>query len=97
MLTAPQIALAADATGAQIVAHGSPSGAPACVACHGAQLQGIAALKTPALAGRPAAYILARLEHYAGPQGHNAQMKQVATALTPAERQAVATYLAGLK
>lgn len=96
-LTAPHYALARDVSGADIVAHGSPSGAPACVACHGPQLNGVAALKTPAIAGRPSAYILARLEHYAGPQGHNAQMKQVAAALTLAERQAVAAYLAGLK
>jgi cytochrome c553 len=97
ILVAPHLALAGDVSGEQIATHGSPSGAPACVACHGPQLHGIAALKTPAIAGRPSAYILARLEHYAGPQGHNAQMKQVAAALTPAERQAVTAYLASLQ
>jgi cytochrome c553 len=40
--------------------------------------------------------ILARLAHYAGPTGHNAMMRQVATALSPAERQKVASYLAAL-
>ena len=71
-------------------------GAPACIACHGEQLKGDAALKTPALAGLPAEFILSRLAHYSGPQGHNAMMRQVATALSPEERQAVATYLASL-
>jgi cytochrome c553 len=96
-LSMPAIAQAGEAPGARIVAQGTPSGAPACVACHGADLHGITALKSPAIAGRPASYILARLAHYASAEGHNAQMKQVATALSPADRQAVADYLAGLK
>lgn len=82
--------------GQHIVEQGSSQGAPACVACHGPQLQGADAFKAPGIAGRPAAYILARLEHYAGPTGHNALMKQVAQALSPADRQAVAAYIAGL-
>lgn len=82
--------------GKSIVESGSSHGAPACVSCHGAALQGNEAIKAPALAGRPAAYILARLGHYAGPDGHNPMMKQVATALSPAESKAVASYIAGL-
>jgi cytochrome c553 len=82
--------------GSEIVRTGNGHGAPACIACHGEQLEGNAALKTPALAGLPAEFILSRLAHYAGPQGHNAMMRQVASALSSEERQAVASYLASL-
>jgi cytochrome c553 len=79
--------------GAQIVHEGNGAGAPACMSCHGPTLGGGGA---PALAGKPAAYIVARLEHYASPEGHNPTMRQVATALTPQERIAVASYIASL-
>ena len=82
--------------GSQIAHNGNGHGAPACIACHGEQLEGDAVLKTPALAGLPAEFILSRLAHYSGPQGHNAMMRQVATALGSDERQAVAAYLASL-
>jgi cytochrome c553 len=82
--------------GHHIVDQGSSAGAPPCVSCHGAQLQGNDAIKAPALAGKTEAYIVARLDHYASPEGHNAMMKQVAGALSNAERQAVAGYIAGL-
>ena len=100
LASAPLPAQAADtpaALGARIAAQGSPSGAPACAACHGVQLHGTPALKAPGIAGLSSAFILSRLDHYAGPQGHNPSMKQVATSLTPAERKAVAAYLAGLR
>jgi len=83
-------------TGREIAHQGNGAGAPACTSCHGEQFQGEAALKTPALAGLPAAFILSRLAHYAGPDGHNPSMRQVATALGPEERQAVAAYLSSL-
>jgi cytochrome c553 len=82
--------------GHHIVEQGSSAGAPPCTSCHGLQLQGNAAIKAPSLAGKPAAYIVMRLDHYASPEGHNAMMKQVANALSSAERQAVANYIAGL-
>jgi len=82
--------------GQDIVDHGTASGAPACISCHGSTLQGNPAMKAPPLAGKPSAYILARLAHYAGPAGHNAMMKQVATALRPDQRTAVAAYIATL-
>lgn len=83
--------------GARIALQGSPSGAPACTACHGARLDGTPALKAPRIAGLSPIFIKNRLHHYASPEGHNPMMKQVATALTPAERAAVTAYLAGLK
>jgi cytochrome c553 len=82
--------------GMDIVEHGTGSGAPACMSCHGAKLEGNPALKAPALAGLPAATVLARLAHYAGPDGHNAAMRAVATALNQPERTAVANYIASL-
>jgi cytochrome c553 len=82
--------------GRQIAHNGNAHGASACITCHGKQLEGDAALKTPALAGLPAEFILSRLAHYSGPQGHNAMMRQVAAALSSEERQAVSTYLASL-
>jgi cytochrome c553 len=83
--------------GRRIVQQGSAGGAPACVSCHGPKLLGNTAIGSPPIAGRPADYIVARLDHYAGPTGHNAMMRQVATALTPDERQAVAQYISTLK
>lgn len=82
--------------GRLILQRGSAGGAPACTSCHGSALQGSAATGAPALAGRPAAFIIARLDHYAGPAGHNATMRQVATALSPSERKAVAATIARL-
>jgi cytochrome c553 len=64
--------------------------------CHGASFQGNAAIRAPAFVGLPQKTILVRLAHYAGPTGHNAMMRQVATSLRPAERQAVVGYLSGL-
>jgi cytochrome c553 len=82
--------------GRTMVEQGSPGGAPACTACHGAGLQGNLAAKVPAIAGRPADFIFARLVHYASPEGHNASMRQVAAALSPGERRAVANYVSKL-
>jgi cytochrome c553 len=82
--------------GKAIVEHGSANGAPPCASCHGSNLEGNAALKAPALAGLPASKILERLAHYASPQGHNAAMRAVATALSPAEQAAVAAYISRL-
>jgi cytochrome c553 len=82
--------------GQSIAEQGTGGGAPPCSTCHGAHYEGSPAIKAPALAGLPKAFILSRLAHYAGPDGHNAYMKPVATALTPSEREAVATYLSGL-
>jgi mono/diheme cytochrome c family protein len=42
----------------------------ACSSCHGLNFHGSPAIGAPALAGLPAAAILARLAHYAGPDGH---------------------------
>jgi cytochrome c553 len=82
--------------GAAIAHSGNGHGALACTTCHGESFQGNAAVRAPALAGLLQTTILSRLAHYAGPTGHNAMMRQVATSLSPAERKAVAVYLSSL-
>jgi cytochrome c553 len=82
--------------GSEIAHFGNGSGAPACTVCHGKQFEGDAALKAPALAGLTPAFIMSRLAHYAGPNGHNAYMRKVATALSLEQRKAVADYLSHL-
>jgi len=51
----------------------------------------------PALAGLPAGVITQALTEMAQGQGGNAMMQSIARHLSPAERQAVAGYFAGLK
>src|ERR1700739_3528161 len=79
--------------GETIATLGTAGGVSPCASCHGENYQGNAALKSPALAGLSKDYTLARLAHYASPAGKNPSMKMVATALTPADRAAVAAYL----
>jgi thiosulfate dehydrogenase len=90
------IATGAAPNGGAIAHNGNGHGALACTTCHGANFQGNAAIRAPALAGLPQTTILAKLAHYAGPTGHNAMMRQIATSLSPAERLAVAGYLSSL-
>lgn len=82
--------------GKAIAEHGNGHGAPPCSACHGPRYAGSTQIKVPPLAGLPEAYLLSRLAHYAGPDGHNTAMRQVAGALSPSERAAVAAYLSAL-
>ncbi len=89
-------ALAFAQDGGQIARQGSPGGAPACVACHGASGQGQAAAGFPRLAGLDAGYLERQLESFAGPARQNPIMSPVAKALTAQERRAVAAYYAGL-
>jgi thiosulfate dehydrogenase len=83
-----------DAAG--ITRNGNGRGAPACVTCHGPRLLGDPALASPRLAGQSAPYIAAQLEALASGARQNALMLPVAKALSPAEREALATYLSGL-
>lgn len=90
------MAMASAPDGRSIAHNGDGHGVPACVICHGDNFQGTPAIRAPALAGLPQATILNRLAHYAGPDGHNVMMRQVATALNQPARQAVAAYLSSL-
>ena len=82
--------------GREIAEHGNSAGTPPCASCHGPLFKGDPSIKSPAIAGLPASFIIQRLDHYAGPDGHNAMMRQVASSLSPAERREVAAYLSGL-
>jgi cytochrome c553 len=89
---------AAAPSGADIAAHGTHHGALPCMACHGTEFQGNPSIGAPRLAGLPAATTLAALNAIgSGKLGTNIVMQNIAAALTPAERAAVANYFAGLK
>lgn len=72
---------------------------PACLACHSPDGAGNLLMKVPALAGQHASYIVAQLQNYASGQratDPNKMMETIASRLTPAEVQAVASYIEGL-
>lgn len=75
------------------------SSVPACEACHSPDGAGNAAMKVPSLAGQHAEYIVAQLQNYASSSRStdpNKMMETIASRLTPAEMQAVASYIEGL-
>jgi len=75
------------------------SSVPACEACHSPDGAGNAAMKVPALGGQHAAYVVAQLQNYANGSRStdpNKMMETIASRLTPAEMQAVASYIEGL-
>ena len=82
--------------GREIVLHGNANGAMPCAACHGENGAGNPATGAPALAGMPAAQIVAALTSLAKGQSGTPLMQSIAAALSPAEVQAVASYFAGL-
>ena len=87
----------ASQSGADIVRHGTASGAMPCTICHGSQLQGIPAMGTPALAGALPAQTLAALAAIAaGRIGTNLAMRNEARVLTVGQRKAAADYLRSL-
>jgi cytochrome c553 len=72
---------------------------PACLACHGPDGAGNALMKVPALAGQHSAYVVAQLQNYASgarATDPNKMMETIAARLTPAEMQALASYIEGL-
>ena len=86
----------AAANGAAIAGGGTVGGAPACVACHGAHGEGMAAAGFPRLAGLPAAYLSAQLDNFAAGRRQHPVMAPIAAQLTVPERAAVAAYYAAL-
>lgn len=87
----------ARADGAAITLHGNDRGAPACVTCHGAYGEGMAANGFPRLAGLDAGYIQTQLDAFANGQRANAMMSPIAQTLNAAERAGLAQYYAGLR
>jgi cytochrome c553 len=93
----PDAAIAQAAlTGSSIAQNGNAHGAPACVACHGANGEGMAAAGFPRLAALGATYLAAQLNEFADGQRVSDIMKPIAAALTPDERVLVAKYYASL-
>jgi cytochrome c553 len=86
----PAKAAAADA--AAIAKDGNGNGAPACVACHGADGAGQPVAGFPRLAGLNAAYLQQQLDDFANGSRDNAVMKPVATALSEPERKSLGEY-----
>lgn len=86
-----QAASPADA-GKQIFTQGSP-GVTACITCHGAHGEGMAAANFPFLAGQGADYLMAQLQMFSDGSRANLIMKPIAAALTPEQRQAVVAYI----
>jgi cytochrome c553 len=82
--------------GHEIVLHGNGNGALPCAACHGETGAGNPSTGAPALAGLPEGSITAALTNMAKGQAGTPLMQSIAQALSPAERQAVADYFAGL-
>jgi cytochrome c553 len=89
-------AIADAADGQEIAANGNGRDAPACSACHGAQGEGRPDLAQPRLAGLNSGYLIAQLNAFAEGSRVNDTMAQIAKALTPDERQAIAKFYAGL-
>jgi len=72
---------------------------PACAACHSVDGVGNYLMKIPALAGQHHEYVVAQLQAYAAgtrTTDANKIMETIASRLTPAEMQAVASYIEGL-
>ena len=72
---------------------------PACAGCHGPVGNGNPAAVFPALSGQHADYTEAQLNAFASGERNNDpnnMMQAVAVRMTPAERRAVAEYIAGL-
>ncbi len=90
-------AFAQSGAGAEIFAHGDDNGVLPCAACHGASGQGNASIGAPKLAGLPAPVIEQALAGIAASPDGNGAMRMVAQSLSPAEKSAVAGYLASLK
>lgn len=82
--------------GATIARQGNGHGVAPCMACHAADGGGQAAAGFPRLAGLPQAYLRKQLDDFANGSRSNATMQPVASALSDAERDALASYYSKL-
>lgn len=82
--------------GATIAQQGTQKGVAACIACHGANGEGMASGGFPALAGQWQMYIVSQLADYASGTRDNEVMKPIAKALSEQERLDVAAYYQSL-
>lgn len=90
-LAVPMLSAHAAETGATLAQQGA-TGVPACMSCHGARGEGLAAAGYPRLAGQAAAYLEKQLRAFAGGQRVNPQMQAIASALDDNQIRAVAAY-----
>lgn len=77
----------------------SDKSVPACLACHGPDGTGNPLMKVPALAGQHSGYVITQLQAYAAGQrttDPNKMMETIASHLSQAEMQALASYIEGL-
>ena len=87
------------AMGKEIVELGNvETGIPACISCHGLQLEGMQKVSPP-LAGQPSSYIIKQLDHWQ--KGHRSNdegdtMRNIAVKLTDSDKKNIAAYLATL-
>jgi cytochrome c553 len=72
-----------------------PVAVRACANCHGSSGEG-GLTGAPRLAGLPQTYLAQQLAAYAGGGRRHGVMTPIAQGLTPAEREAIAAYYAGL-
>lgn len=110
LLSSLSLALAATmqfarADGAAITLHGNDRGAPACVTCHGAYGEGMAANGFPRLAGLDAGYIQTQLDAFTAMQPDPARVIKVLDEgisgtsmppwpeLAPSDKQAVSAFV----
>ena len=92
---APLAAQADPRGGAALAQQGGP-GIPACIACHGARGEGLAAAGFPRLAGQPQAYLLKQLQDFSTGKRKNDQMEPIARALSAPQKSDAADYYASL-
>ena len=90
------VAAAADNGGRLITRQGNGNGAPPCASCHGPSGMGNAAAGYPRLAGLNAAYLVRQLNDYDNGTRNHPVKSAIASRLSPAEREALARYYAGL-
>ena len=94
LAAAPLAASAADA--ATIARQGNGKGAAPCMACHGADGEGMAAAGNPRLAGLDATYLQRQLDDFASGTRANPVMQPSASALSKDERAAMAKYYSSM-
>jgi cytochrome c553 len=82
--------------GRAVMARTAAPDQPSCAACHQQDGAGEPDAGIPGLAGLTASYIAEQLDFYAAGKRQSATMGDFAKALTPAQRDAVAAYLASL-
>jgi cytochrome c553 len=90
LMATSTISSAAD--GRALAMNGNGKGALPCSACHGAQGDGQPQAGFPRLDGLNAVYIRKQLDDFADGKRSNDIMRPIAAALTPDERQAVASF-----